>query len=274
MDKLKFKISWSVLILLLVCLITKNFLLMTSYIFALFLHEMSHYLVAKQKGYEMDCIVFSVFGMKLNLKTAIHPNDEFIITLAGPLCNVVLCVICTSLWWIVPESYFFLLDFFNANLVLCLFNLLPIEPLDGSKIFSSILSLKMKSRKARILKNIFSIILSVGCILFFMTLYDKFSVFMLIVTIFFVFNLFEKRNVDIDVATNFEASKEKKFYKTIVYYASGECTLLDLYKKINQNKYTIFVLNINGKQRFVGEEVLKKLLLVYHFKTQIKDCFC
>jgi Zn-dependent protease len=68
-------------------------------------------------------------------------RDSLLVALAGPLSNIVLAGLFLLLFHLAPVT---MMDFKNilaypirVNLVLALFNLIPIPPLDGSKIFLS-----------------------------------------------------------------------------------------------------------------------------------------
>lgn len=73
-----------------------------------------------------------------------HPKrDEIIVSLAGPLSNLSLAIISSIMIRLLTPSsllggilYFLIL----INVSLCIFNLLPIPPLDGSKVFLNLLS--------------------------------------------------------------------------------------------------------------------------------------
>ncbi|KKU25069.1 MAG: Peptidase M50 [Microgenomates group bacterium GW2011_GWA2_46_16] len=71
-----------------------------------------------------------------------HPRrDSAIISLAGPVSNLILATIC-SIFLRVFISYWFiglLQPLIVLNVVLAVFNLVPIHPLDGFKIVSGIL---------------------------------------------------------------------------------------------------------------------------------------
>lgn len=73
-----------------------------------------------------------------------HPKkDEIIVSLAGPLSNLSLTLICSFLVRFFPPlslagNIFFYLILINVSLFI--FNLLPIPPLDGSKVFLNLLS--------------------------------------------------------------------------------------------------------------------------------------
>ena len=73
-----------------------------------------------------------------------HPKrDEIIVSLAGPLSNMSLAIICSILIrFLNPLSFLVNILFYLIliNVSLFVFNLLPIPPLDGSKVFFNILS--------------------------------------------------------------------------------------------------------------------------------------
>ncbi len=70
-------------------------------------------------------------------------KDVALVSLSGPLTNVLLAIAASILYRIFPFSDLFsaiLLKIVDLNLLLAIFNLLPIPPLDGSKIFALLLS--------------------------------------------------------------------------------------------------------------------------------------
>lgn len=71
-------------------------------------------------------------------------RDEAIISFAGPLSNIILAIIIGIIFNFLPyelpaTSYQLLANFLAINLGLAYFNLLPLPPLDGSKILFGIL---------------------------------------------------------------------------------------------------------------------------------------
>ncbi len=81
-----------------------------------------------------------------NLK---HPQkDSALISLAGPLSNFIMALICSillrlfilfKLTFLITIGAIVLVPFLNINVLLGLFNLLPIHPLDGFKIVGGLL---------------------------------------------------------------------------------------------------------------------------------------
>ena len=107
MLKTKIKIGISYILLIVLCLLYNQFLLLFNYTIALALHEFAHYYLARSKGYKVNKIKLDMLGMRLNISENIDNNDKFWISLAGPLLNFILCILCCAVWWVFPESYFF-----------------------------------------------------------------------------------------------------------------------------------------------------------------------
>ncbi len=178
LNKLKFVVHPVTLIFCAMSIFAGMFWLFFTYLVCLLFHEFSHAMLAKRLGYRCTKITLYPTGALLSGNADEFTfKDEIIISLAGPLSNIFLIIICVFLWWIFPEVYNYTGDFVVANLSLALFNLLPIFPLDGGRCLLAMLSLKTQRKNAtKICKNvtlIFSILL--------------FLVF--IISCFFTFNL-------------------------------------------------------------------------------------
>jgi Zn-dependent protease len=110
------------------------------------LHEMGHALVARSRGIPIRGITLFLFGGVAEL--AAEPpsaSSEFLMAIAGPLVTVflsgvffVLSLLATGLGWATSiELIFRYLAWINLSLLVL--NLLPAFPLDGGRVFRSIL---------------------------------------------------------------------------------------------------------------------------------------
>lgn len=118
----------------------------TAFLASLLAHELSHSLVARSRGVEVESITLWLFGGVARLRGEVHsPGDLLRITLAGPAMSMALGVagllLATVLGGIGASQLAFsaLMWFGATNLVLAAFNLLPAVPLDGGRVLTALL---------------------------------------------------------------------------------------------------------------------------------------
>ncbi|MBI4577183.1 MAG: site-2 protease family protein [Planctomycetes bacterium] len=69
-----------------------------------------------------------------------HPRrDTVLIAAAGPATNLLLAAAFAALWHLGLQGNQAVWAFISANVMLCVFNLLPVYPLDGSKVVEGLL---------------------------------------------------------------------------------------------------------------------------------------
>lgn len=102
------------------------------------IHELAHLVVMKLVGIAVEEIKFSPFGIGIQQKTirTISYTKELFVYLAGPAAN--LTIACSG---IVAENLFdskWLTVIAVINLVMGIFNLIPVIPLDGGRILNCV----------------------------------------------------------------------------------------------------------------------------------------
>ncbi|MDQ3173537.1 MAG: M50 family metallopeptidase, partial [Acidobacteriota bacterium] len=112
---------------------------------SVFGHELSHALMARAEGIDIDEIVLHPFGGLARMRSAPeNPRAEFRIAVAGPAASFLFAVlafagakIADSGGYITTAVVFFLIA--GGNLLLAVFNLFPGYPLDGGRVLRAIL---------------------------------------------------------------------------------------------------------------------------------------
>ncbi len=144
------------------------------------LHEMGHMFMAKKFGARTKSITLHCFGGLAAINTndwpklLSKPSHSLLVWLAGPMINIVLAALLFAVFH--PLGYAsplvghpiliqYLSYLFEVNVVLALFNLLPVFPLDGGGCLLSILRMVMNKQKAIRITSIVGIIGSIGLIL-------------------------------------------------------------------------------------------------------------
>lgn len=108
-------------------------------------HELSHSVVARRKGIPVEGITLFIFGGIAHTRMeAETPGDEFVIAGVGPLASLALAAVFAGAWWlgsvagIAPAVTIVAGYLAVLNAALAVFNLLPGFPLDGGRLFRSI----------------------------------------------------------------------------------------------------------------------------------------
>lgn len=128
------------------------------------LHEYAHYLSPKNRGFSIRNLRLTPYGAVISADSGLPDKDAFFVSAAGPLFNLSFAVAIVALWWIFPSTYGFTLQLFKANLAIGIFNLLPLYPLDGSRMILS--AVKNKEKCLKVLK-IFSVSVAIVCLVLF-----------------------------------------------------------------------------------------------------------
>lgn len=126
-----------------------------SYVITIFIsilvHELAHAYVANKLGYNVFKVYIGLFNgaAEMNL-SQIHERDSIKIVAAGPLSNLIL-FFASLIFISAGYSNQFITDFANVNLLLLIFNIIPIYPLDGGRLLRDGLYLLIKNRKLSVM---------------------------------------------------------------------------------------------------------------------------
>ncbi len=130
------------------------FLIIVLLFVCVLIHELSHSFVALRNKVKVKRIVLlPLGGASMIDQTAMRPDVEFNIAVAGPLMSVLLGALFGFLVVFAPAGIATqLLQFlFEINILLGVFNLLPAFPTDGGRVFRSYLERKYDAYRATLL---------------------------------------------------------------------------------------------------------------------------
>lgn len=146
----KIEINKYTLILLFLSLITGLFKEIEVIFIILLFHELGHFIAAKFLKWNVKKIIFYPFGGLTIFEEKIDKplKEEFFITIMGPVFQIITYIVCKYMYekYLLSEYTFSLIK--NYHYGILLFNLLPIVPLDGSKILNIFLNKFINFRKS------------------------------------------------------------------------------------------------------------------------------
>ncbi|MGN1207989.1 MAG: M50 family metallopeptidase [Christensenellales bacterium] len=267
MAKLKIKFHPLFVIFIVFLLFSNNFLQIFAYILCVFLHELGHSFMAGTLGYKLNQITFLPFGASLSGTENVFykPSHEILIAVAGPLVNLVLLIVCLALFWVFPTTYFFLEEFYYANLTTFLFNLFPVFPLDGGRVlFATIKTKKPIKQSYKAVKIVGIIFASLLFVLFIVSSFFKINFTLGITSLFLIGGIFFEDNSSFYVTNFCLTNKSKKLnlgIETSILSVSENTSLYNILRKLNKFKYNMVnVVSKSGKvQKCLTEQELNNI---------------
>lgn len=239
----KIKINNYTLILLFLSLITGLFKEISVIFTLIIVHEFGHYIMMEKYNFNVKEISIYPFGGVTKLEDIIDKplKEELYITLMGPLFQELLFILILILYNknILSEYNFELYK--NYNFSILLFNLLPIIPLDGSKIINILLNKFFNFR----ISYISNIIVSIISLILFFIIY-RFDSSYYVIVIFLIFQIiYSIKNKNI-VYNKFLLEKRlykneylnyKKIKKLNKMFRNKKHLIKDKNMYISENKY-------------------------------------
>lgn len=122
------------------------------------LHEAGHILLLSLCASPPDAIVLGVFGMRIERgEVCLDYRREAVCALAGPAANFIVSLVALPFAWRYSDA----LKLAALSAGIGVFNLLPVEPMDGAEALRSLLMLKYDEHTADRTVDVFAAVLLV-----------------------------------------------------------------------------------------------------------------
>ncbi|WP_338470393.1 M50 family metallopeptidase [Niallia sp. XMNu-256] len=172
-------------------IMTGHFLELSLFLLIIFIHELGHALAAAHFSWRIKRVSMLPFGGVAEVDE--HGNrplkEELIVTLAGPFQHIWMmgiALILHEFYWISADFY---RQFIEFNLMVLVFNLLPIWPLDGGKLIYLWRS-KKESFPIAHQKTIFISIVSLVAFFICLLIIQPININLWVITSFLTFSLY------------------------------------------------------------------------------------
>lgn len=208
---MRFKIDLKIFIFIILFYFTKQIETYAMIMIFAIIHEFGHLFMGLILGMKPDKLEIKPYGIAISFK--LTPKDynkkvkngnlleikKIVVAIAGPLSNLLIILIASNL----NLSIFTELMVVYSNLLLIIFNLLPIYPLDGGRILKAILHIIFgKQKSEKYINNISFIFIMILTLIGSISIYvlQNISIFLIIIFLWCIFiqqDLIYKRRIKI-----------------------------------------------------------------------------
>ncbi|MCM3785791.1 M50 family metallopeptidase [Neobacillus mesonae] len=149
-------------LIMMLSVLTGRFIELLTLFAIVFIHELGHASCAALLGIRVTSIQMLPFGGVATIEDRgdLTASKEILISLAGPFQNILMIVAALAMQSAGFWDGEFLHYFISSNLIIALFNLLPVLPLDGGKIVQAVISIFLPYHRTLLVTYKVSIIFS------------------------------------------------------------------------------------------------------------------
>lgn len=179
-----FTISFPFLTILTLLLLIDNNGTIVYGVLAALIHEFGHISAMMIKKCRPQKISFRAFDINIIDRTRAkrNYNDDLFILIAGPLSNIIFCVVLYCIYkfwgcdWLIKPIY--------ENIFIAIFNILPIESLDGGQIFFNLLCRRLSVKTATNFTVLisFMVLLPVAAVGFYILIVSRYNFSLLLLS--------------------------------------------------------------------------------------------
>lgn len=240
----------------------------------IFIHEMGHAAAAAFFSWRIKRIMLLPFGGVAEVdEYGNRPlREEVVVVAAGPLQHVWMVGLAYGLlqFQLIPGDFFQL--FFSYNLMIFLFNLLPVWPLDGGKLVFLLLSLKQPFSDAHRLTLIFSTV-SLFLFSFMILLTAPWHINVWIIVGFLLFSLYyewkQRRYVFMRFLLERYYGKKSDLPSLKPIQANEQDLLIDVLEQFQRGCKHPIIVNADGREKGMLDE--NELLHAYFTEKRLSD---
>ena len=166
---MQIKINLKIFLFLIIFILTKQIKIYSLLMIFALIHELGHITMGLILGFQPQSISIIPSGFTVKFKTKNSNKNlkklslkKILIAFAGPLTNLVLIIIIYVYYKVNNKINIFNIDLnlmIYSNILICIFNLIPIYPLDGGRILKELIYINKGEYKATIISNKISNIL-------------------------------------------------------------------------------------------------------------------
>lgn len=151
---MQIKINFKIFLFLIVFIITRQIKIYAILMLFALIHELGHLIMGIVLGFKPESISIIPTGFTIKFKTNCKNYNlkikngnllsikKVIIALAGPITNVIIVLLSILYYNLTKNTQILNLPIdliIYSNILICLFNLIPIYPLDGGRILNEII---------------------------------------------------------------------------------------------------------------------------------------